>query len=325
MVRDRPTVERIGLPPFPVGWYRVASSEDVGPGDLISMGWLGREMICWRRASDGEVTVLDAFCAHLGAHIGRGGFVSGDQVVCPFHHWRYDAAGRNVEVPYRDRPQRGARLSAWPTLERNGQILVWNGPTGVEPGWTPPVLPESTDPAFLRVESPQVWIIRTHVQEIYENTVDVSHFQFVHGVAGFGSVELLQDGPMFRATAAVTMHTPRGPVEGAVESELWGLGLDVVRQVGIGRARSVFSVTPIDGESVEARHTFFVERDPETDGPTRYGKGFMREFSRQIAQDIPIWESKLFRSTPKLATGEGPIIDYRRWAAQFYPDADDVG
>ena len=318
VVPDRPTRERVDLPPYPVGWYRVASSADVAPGELVAMTWFGTELLCWRGEEDGEAHVVDPFCAHLGANIGKGGFVSGNDIVCPFHHWRYDPEGRNVEVPYRDRPQRGARLQRWPATEVNGHIMVWNGPAGQEPGWMPPQVPEAADPALVRIEPETSWTIRTHVQEICENTVDIAHLQYVHGVVGFGSVELVESGPMFRATGSVTMKTSRGPVEGAVESELWGLGIDVVRQVGIGSARSIFTITPIDGESVLAKHTFFVPREEGGDGPSRYGQGFMREFSRQIEQDIPIWESKRYREHPKLTTGEGAIIDFRRWATQFY-------
>jgi phenylpropionate dioxygenase-like ring-hydroxylating dioxygenase large terminal subunit len=310
------TIERIGLPPFPMGWYRIASCDDVGPGELITLQAFGQEIICWRAEDGGEARVFDAFCAHLGAHIGCGGFVAGGTLVCPFHHWRYDGSGCNVQIPYRDKPQRAARLTRWRTLERNGQILVWNGPH--EPDWLPPAIPEADDAGFVRIESERTWTIRTHVQEIFENSVDVSHFQFVHGVTGFGAVELVEQGPMFRSTAAVTMETSRGIVEGAVESELWGLGLDVVRQVGVGDARSIFWIVPLDDERVTAGHTFFVRRAQDGDGPSKYGRGFMREFSRQLDQDIPIWEHKRYRKQPRLAMGEGAIVDFRRWAEQFY-------
>ena len=33
----------------------------------------------------GLVAVIDAFCPHLGAHIGVGGHVEEDDIVCPFH------------------------------------------------------------------------------------------------------------------------------------------------------------------------------------------------------------------------------------------------
>jgi phenylpropionate dioxygenase-like ring-hydroxylating dioxygenase large terminal subunit len=311
--------KRIDLPPYPDSWYRVATSSEVEPGEILSLRYFGEELICWR-GEDGLAHVQGAYCAHLGANIGCGGFVKGDSVVCPFHHWRYDGEGRNVEIPYRDKPQRAARLTSYPTFEGNGLIYAWYSAQQNEPDWTPPILAEALDPGYLRFDS-DPWEIKTHVQEIFENTVDIAHFQFVHGVSGFGAVELVQDGPMFRSIASVTMKTPRGEVNGAVESELWGLGLDYVRQRGLGPGKTIFAATPVEEELVRASYTFFVEKNEETGEPSNYGNGLMREFSRQITQDIPIWEAKIYRDQPRLAMGEGAIVDYRRWVEQFYEPA----
>lgn len=315
---------RIEIPPFPESWFCLLAASDVPAGEMKPIRFFGKDLICWR-GEDGEAHVQDAYCAHLGANIGCGGFVKENTVVCPFHHWRYDGDGRNVEIPYRDSPQRAAKLTTLPVIEANGEIYAWYSETGEEPSWMPPVLPEASDDSFLRFES-EVWDIRTHVQEIFENSVDVSHFQFVHGVSGFGAVELVSEGPMFRSIASVTMKTKRGEVDGAVESELWGLGLDYVRQRGLGPGltKTIFSITPVEDELVRSRYTFFVERDEETGEASRYGKSFMAEFSRQILQDIPIWENKTYRKHPRLAMGEGAIVDFRRWAEQFYAETEPV-
>ena len=42
------------------------------------------------------------------------------------------------------------------------------------------------------------------------------------------------------------------------------------------------------------------------------------EVSRQLEQDIPIWENKVYLSRPVLCDGDGPIGVFRRWAKQFY-------
>lgn len=44
----------------------------------------------------------------MGADLSHG-TVENDRVVCPFHHWQYDAGGNCcVEIPYRKRiPYRG--------------------------------------------------------------------------------------------------------------------------------------------------------------------------------------------------------------------------
>ena len=38
----------------------------------------------------------------------------------------------------------------------------------------------------------------------------------------------------------------------------------------------------------------------------------------QIDQDIPIWENKIYRDSPMLCDGDGPIAQYRKWFKQFY-------
>ena len=48
------------------------------------------------------------------------------------------------------------------------------------------------------------------------------------------------------------------------------------------------------------------------------GKRFVETYTLGINEDIPLWESKIYRDKPMLRPGDGPIEDFRRWAAQFY-------
>ena len=48
----------------------------------------------------------------------------------------------------------------------------------------------------------------------------------------------------------------------------------------------------------------------------------MSEVSRQLEQDIPIWENKIYVHPPVLCDGDGPIGPFRAWATQFYPPED---
>ena len=41
---------------------------------------------------------------------------------------------------------------------------------------------------------------------------------------------------------------------------------------------------------------------------------------RQLGQDIPIWENKVYVNPPLLADGDGPVGVFRRWCKQFYQD-----
>ncbi|TDK90207.1 Rieske (2Fe-2S) protein [Mycobacterium paragordonae] len=313
--------QRFPFADYPKGWYQVAYSHEVGEGDVVGLRYFGSQLVCYRGDS-GTAHVLDAYCPHLGADIGVGGSVRGDCVVCPFHGWSFDGAGSNVDIPYTKRPNATAKLRSWPTTERAGIIFVWHSSRSGEPEWELPKIPESDDAAFAFYAPDHArWRFRSHPQEVFENTVDIAHFATVHGVSAFGALEIEQDGHLFRAIAEVNFETPRGPVSGAVDSELFGMGVDVVRHRGLGRSCTILTVTPIDGEYVEARYTFFVAVEPETGEMTRMGVGFARDFCKQIEQDIPIWENKIYRDRPKLAQGEAAIIEFRNWAQLSY-DAD---
>jgi len=110
---------------YPKGWFQVAYSREVDPGQVVGLHYFGRRLVCYR-GSSGTPYVLDAYCPHLGADIAVGGAVADDCIVCPFHGWRFDGAGSNVEIPYARTVHRTARLLAWPTVERAGAIFVWH-------------------------------------------------------------------------------------------------------------------------------------------------------------------------------------------------------
>lgn len=53
----------------PTGRFQVAWSPEIAVGDVHRMTYFGRDLIAWRSAA-GAVTVMDAYCAHLGRHNG---------------------------------------------------------------------------------------------------------------------------------------------------------------------------------------------------------------------------------------------------------------
>jgi len=72
--------------------------------------------------------VLDAHCAHLGAHLGVGGTVAGDDIICPFHHWRWSCEGCTVDIPYSERTTQQKRIGTWPVREVEPFVLLCTTP-----------------------------------------------------------------------------------------------------------------------------------------------------------------------------------------------------
>ena len=123
---------RFPIPRYPRGWFQVGYADELAPGDVVPLKYFGVELVMFR-TEDGQVSVLDAFCPHMGAHLGHGGKVEGDGIVCPFHAWKFNGAGKCTEVPYAQHLPRKANITAWPVIERNGIMMVWHDIDGKEP------------------------------------------------------------------------------------------------------------------------------------------------------------------------------------------------
>ena len=74
---------------MPNGWFCISRSDEIKPGEVKSLKFCDNQVVAFRTES-GEATVLDAFCPHLGAHLGEGGCVKGETIECPFHAWRWE-------------------------------------------------------------------------------------------------------------------------------------------------------------------------------------------------------------------------------------------
>ncbi len=109
---------------FPSGFrtagIRCSTPTSSPVGEVKPLKYLGRDLVAFR-GEDGRARVLDAFCAHLGAHLGVGGTVVGNAVRCPFHAWCWDGDGNCVEVPYAKKiPAEGAdAVVARPRAQRH--------------------------------------------------------------------------------------------------------------------------------------------------------------------------------------------------------------
>ena len=128
----------------PRGWFQLGWSPEIGAGEVRTFRCFGEELVLYR-TTDGSLHVLDAFCQHLGAHLGHGGTIADDCIVCPFHGWSWGPDGANRGIPDSDQLNRSRRLKTWATCERNGVVFVWHDADDGEPQWEPPDLFEAVD------------------------------------------------------------------------------------------------------------------------------------------------------------------------------------
>ena len=137
---------------------------------------LGEPLVLWRGAG-GQPRASQDLCVHRGTALSLG-WISGDQLVCPYHGWRYGADGRCVAIPQLEDPARvpaKARIPAFRCQERYG--LIWVALD--EPRWPLPEVPELENGAWaVLTAGPYRWACDAARQ--VENFTDLGHFPWVH-------------------------------------------------------------------------------------------------------------------------------------------------
>lgn len=317
----------------PTGWFQVAWSDDIAAGQVHRMHYFGRDLVGWRSQS-GRVSVMDAYCEHLGAHLGYGGHVEGEVIQCPFHGWQWDAEGRNVCIPYEPRPNPGRRIRSYPVTERNESLYIWHDVEGREPYFAvPDIFADFGDGAGAADYYPQQRLyragVRLHPQYVLENGVDFAHFKFVHKtpiVPLFTRHDF--DGPVSYVDFTITFSGDDGQsigdVKSGVEAINGGLGVAVTKSWGMVDNRTISAITPVDDTTCDVRFMVHIGRVPGDDSAKTRDRAtaFGQMVIGQFEADIDIWSHQRYQDKPALApTEHDSFMAFRRWAAQFYPES----
>jgi 3-ketosteroid 9alpha-monooxygenase subunit A len=321
----------------PTGWFQIGWSADIAVGDVRPLRYFGEDLVAYR-GLDGVLRVHNAYCQHLGANLAYGGCVVDDGIQCPFHGWVWGPDGRNVSIPYQDRPNRARRVRAWEVAERNESIYLWHDAAGREPWWEVPdalrdlgahVAERDFHPAHPHGRE-HFEDLEVHPQMVAENAVDPHHFRFVHKTPTSPVVlDENADGPTWQARvgfgrrwAADPGRDPEGRDTMNTLVILWsGLGVsfngerlkDGIRVIAI-------CTTPVDDDRTEIFATYWADRvdADEVDG---HYESRIAEAKRALPDDIRIWNHQTYLEPPGLATSEAAgFRKLRKWATQFYPE-----
>lgn len=312
---------------FPTGWFAVAASHEIAAGQVKPIHNFGVDLVLYRTMS-GKAVVTDPYCPHLGAHLGHGGTVDGEAIRCPFHHWKFDTSGKCTSVPFAPAPS-AARLKVWPTAEHNDMIMVWYDLNGRAPTWEMPDFEKTLAPELCDFATYDN--LKTYPQEVLENGADWLHFNTIHQTRQLtGRVDSKSDGAhhlVFRfETKDIETDQAMDHFRGGVD--FYGPGY--ARNLSWGKPfpnitveNSVY-VTPVDHGTLQIRSMHRIVPDENCAMPMEGLKhifaGLGPEITRQLEQDVVIWEQKIYLPRPMLAASDGPILKYREWYRQFYPD-----
>ena len=230
-------------------WQPVALVDEFDPAldprmaarALKAVRVLGQDLVLFRD-QQGRWGLLDRDCPHRGADLSFGRH-EGDGLRCPFHGWKFDAAGACLETPGEPAGSRlcdRVRQRSYPVVERSGILFGWFGEAGSEP---PPL------PRFDCFEAPGthtfafkgLW--HCNWLQAFEVGIDPAHPSFLHRFLNDAPLDAIGDnaaGKQFRsASAGESAGGERWPMtrimrefhrpEISFEPRPWGLQLTALR------------------------------------------------------------------------------------------------
>ncbi|CAM5621190.1 Rieske 2Fe-2S domain-containing protein [Streptomyces diastaticus] len=322
---------------FARGWHCLGLAERYKDGKPHSVRAFGQKLVVFQ-AGDGTLNVLDAHCRHMGGDLSQG-TVKGDQVACPFHDWRWGGDGRCKQIPYSKRVPLRARTAAWPTLDQDGMLFVWNDPEGNPP--PPDVIIPRIEGATSEEWTDWHWyetVVDTNCREVVDNIVDMAHFFYVHH--SFPTYfENVFEGHVATQHMRGTGRPDARPRTGRSET----IGNDSVASYH-GPSFMIDDLTylyengedtksvlinchyPVDENRFVLQYGIIVKRSDSLTGEeaTQLAAGMGQFIKLGFEQDIEIWKNKTRVDNPLLCEEDGPVYQLRRWYEQFYVDVADV-
>lgn len=323
-------MNRVIINQIPKSWYPVAFSHEL-PLKSVKAIQLGNQDLVMFRTSTNEICVFDAYCPHLGAHLGHGGVVQGDKIRCPFHGISYDNKGNCTHTNYSLQP-----LNAWPVQEKNNIIFVYYGRN---PAWRLPDWDFCSE-GWTKPETFSWKNLTIHPQNLLENAVDANHFGPIHNRPGSKfAAKLIVDGAILKSTISGKGVGGLFPgqnitVNYTIDFSVFGLGCyfteAYVPTIGL-RTRMQFLLTPITDNNLtfNAQTTVYKKLDkfknsiiykvlPKNLLFKLISKKIIGDVVQTVEEDIPVWNYRTHITKPPLAENEKEIGIFREWVNQFY-------
>ncbi len=310
------------------GWHCLGLASSYGK-EPTPLRYFDTNLVAFR-GDDDKLVILDGYCPHMGADLSKG-YIEGNSLRCPFHSWSWGADGVCDDIPYAKRIPAKARIKAWPVMEENNFLFVWNDPED-----NPPIasqIPPKIDECFSDDWSD--WVvdlmkIPTNCRELVDNMADNAHFGPVHGAASvkfqnrFHQHVCVQDmqskSPRLAGDSILsTVATYYGPAYmiTRMSGEMGGVPVESILLV---------SHVPTSTETFDLRFGVMVKLFPGMDESA--SRAMVEEYVKlsqaAFTEDVDIWVSKVRVDNPILCDGDGPVNRLRQWYKQFYVDAADV-
>jgi 5,5'-dehydrodivanillate O-demethylase len=179
---DNELLTRIG-PGTPMGdlqrryWHPIGAVEEMDDRWTKRVRLLGEDLVLFKDRT-GKLGLVAEFCPHRRASLAYG-IPTEDGIRCPYHGWKFDAAGRCLEQP--NEPEGSAFkdkvvTAGYPVETLGGMMFAYLGP---QPA---PLLPRWDGFVGERVIRIIGWAkIACNWLQVMENSLDPVHTEWLHG------------------------------------------------------------------------------------------------------------------------------------------------
>lgn len=198
------------------GWYFVCASEELKIAKAKSVQICGQEIVLFR-GEDGKARALDAYCPHMGTHLGAGKVI-GNEIRCFFHHWRFDEEGKCTDIPCQKSIPEKARLHSYKVIEKYGSL------------WVHPhfhINKELADFPDLKNSELKVVMGKPYLRKVHHhvtmiNGIDPQHLKTVHNLNIEMDLEISEENDGRQIDITLSGNIPDSTWQGRITRRLLG-------------------------------------------------------------------------------------------------------
>ncbi len=306
-----------GVSFFINGWQVVCMESEVPAKEVVSKNIMGRDIVIWKN-SNNEVTVQSATCPHFGVHLGSGGKVKKDKIICPFHHRGFNKSGACSM-------KKQNPLYTYPIDINGGIVFAWFHSSFAEPSWALPRLETDYLGNKWKIQHNKMQGVNVpaHPIEFIENGVDFSHAIKLHGLCH-------EDTKMHEDKETLSIRLKRGRKEkGNININAYGpfvidYNINFHWKWPVNHRFLVLLQMMSDGSFTAHRVKMKEVNRPNSISEHLFRKGVfifneIKVFKTFMQEDHLIMLNRKFLHEPDYDEDDIYSQDFRKWYSQFYP------